>query len=208
MAIKLGNDGRLNLLSSGDTLSNELYYHGQCNKDMWNEYHKIDANEKSIGITWKKAQAFHSVVTHIIGEMTGDAEISIPVKELNQLYIDNLKELGIEECCQTTRCAERLVNSIPNLVSTTVDSKLYVLRSEKVEELVSSHIKCPDSYLASLQVIAHPIRVAISKLENSFKEKLGKHKDIKKMYLIEYIMDGVFKDFPVVRKIGMNIKII
>ena len=133
---------------------------------MWNECNKIDAAEKSNSITWKKAQAFHSVVTNFIEQ--ADSEISIPVKESNQLYIENLKELGMEEHCQTTRFAERLVNSITNLVSSTVNSKLYVLRSEKVEELVSSHVKCPDSYLRSLQVIAHPIRVAISKLENSF----------------------------------------
>ena len=29
-------------------------------------------------------------------------------------------------------------------------------------------MKCPDTYLASLQAIAHPIRVAIDKLGNSF----------------------------------------
>ena len=79
-----------------------------------------------------------------------------------------MKELGIEEQCQTTRFAEKLVSAIPNLVTSTVSSRLYVLRSEKVDELVSSHVKCPDTYLASLQKITHPIRVAISKLENSF----------------------------------------
>ena len=94
--------------------------------------------------------------------------MSISVKELNQMCVENLKELGIDEQCQTTRFAKRLVDSVPNLVSSTVDGKLYVLRSEKVEELVSEHVKCPDSYLASLQGIAHPIRMAIGKFENSF----------------------------------------
>ena len=130
MALKVGNDGLLSHLSSGDTCSNELYYHGQCNIDLWDECNKIDAAEKSNSITWKKAQAFHSVVTNVIEQVNADSEISIPVKELNQLYVDNLKELGIEEHCQTTRFAERLVNSIPNLVSSTVNSRLYVLRSE------------------------------------------------------------------------------
>ena len=160
MAIKVGNERLLNLLSSGDTSCNELYYHGQCNVQMWNECSRIDANQKSSDAAWKKAQ--------VIEKMTDDPDTSILVKELNQLYVENLKDLGIDEQCQTTRFAERLVSSIPNLVSTTVNSKLYVLRSQKVEELVSSHVKCPDTYLASLQAIAHPIRVAIDKLGNSF----------------------------------------
>ena len=119
------------------------------------ECSKLDAAEKSNSITWKKAQAFNSDVTSIIDQVTADSGISIPVKELNQLYIDNLKELGIEERCQTTRFAERLINSIPNLVATTVNTRLYVLRPEKVEEQVSSHVKCPDTYLRYLQVIAN-----------------------------------------------------
>ena len=75
----------------------------------------------------------HFILLSLIEQVNVDSEISIPVKELNQLYVDNLKELGIEEHCQTTRFTERLVNSIPNLVSSTVNSRLYVLRSEKVE---------------------------------------------------------------------------
>ena len=168
MAVKLGNDRLLSLLSSGDTASNQLLYHGSCNTSMWNECNKINACTKSTDSTWKKAQAFNSVITHVIEKMTEDSGISIPVKELNQMYVERLKEFGIEEQCQTTRFAEKLVNAIPNLITTTVLSKLYVLRSEKVDELVDSHVKCPNSYLASLQLITHPIRVAISELKNSF----------------------------------------
>ena len=110
----------------------------------------------------------YSFVTHVIERMADDPDVSLPVKELNILYTENLKELGIDEQCQATRFSERLVKSIPNLVSTTVNNKLYVLRSEKVEKLVSSHVKCPETYLASLQAVVHPIRVAIDKLENTF----------------------------------------
>ena len=82
MALKVGNDGLLSHLSSGDICSNELYYHGRRNIDLWNECHKIDAAETSNIISWKKAQAFHSVVTHVIEQVNVDSEISIPVKEL------------------------------------------------------------------------------------------------------------------------------
>ena len=169
MAMKVGNERLLKLVSSGgDNNCNELYYHGKCNVDMWNQCKKIDAEKTSTETTWKKAQAFHSVVTHVIEKMTDDPATSLPVEGLNELYANNLKEMGIEEQCQTTRFVEKLVASIPNLVQGNVDNRLYVLRSEKVEELMSSHVKCPDSYLASLQKIAHPIRIAIHKQENSF----------------------------------------
>ena len=42
MTIKVGNDRLLNILSSGDTESNELFYHGHGNVAMWNECLAID----------------------------------------------------------------------------------------------------------------------------------------------------------------------
>ena len=168
MALKLNKVRLLNLLSSGDIACNELWYHNDCNVNLWNEYNEIDAKKRRSDIDWKKAKAFHSVVTHVIEKVADDPDVSLPVKELNILYTENLKELGIVEQCQATRFADRLIKSIPNLVSTIVNNKLYVLRSEKVEELVSSHVKCPETYLASLQAVVHPIRVAIDKLENTF----------------------------------------
>ena len=51
MAIKVGNERLLNLLSLGDDIScKELYYHGQCNVQMWNECNRIDFNEKGTSI--------------------------------------------------------------------------------------------------------------------------------------------------------------
>ena len=76
-------------------------------------------------VFWKKAQAFHSVIAYVIEKMTDDPATSLPVKELYQIYIDNLKELGIEEQCQTARFAERLVSTIPNLVTSTVKVAIY-----------------------------------------------------------------------------------
>ena len=100
--------------------------------------------------------------------MADDPDVSLLVKELNILYTEDLKELGIVEQCQATRFADRLIESIPNLVSTIVNNKLYLLRSEKVKDLVSSHVKCPETYLVSLQAVVHPIRAAIDKFENTF----------------------------------------
>ena len=201
MAIKVGNDRLLTILSSGDTESNELFYHGHCNVAMWNECVAIDANKRSSDISWKKAQAFQSVLTYVIEKLTDDPDISLPVKELNELYVDNLKDLGIEKQCQTTKFAKKLVSSIPNLVSTTVKSKLYVLRSQKVDELVSSHVQCPDTYLASLQTIVHPIRVEIGKLENSFAGNFDSSSQISSvpkilLLLIMLLIDGCTSKKP------------
>ena len=40
---------------SGDTASNQLSYHGQCNISKWNECNKIDGHAKSTHTTWEKS---------------------------------------------------------------------------------------------------------------------------------------------------------
>ena len=195
MAMKVGNESLLNLVSSGSTACNELYYHNQCNVNLWNQCNKMDAEKTSTDVSWKKAQAFHSIVTYVIEKKADDPTKSLPAKELNELYTNNLKEMGIEEQCQTTRFAKKLVSFIPNLVSTNVNNRLYVLRSEKVEELMTSHVQCPDTYLASLQKVVHPIRTAISQQENSFDGKYDGSSQISSvpkllLLLIMLLIDG------------------
>ena len=60
---------------------------------MTNKCNEIDAKQKSSDSAWKKAQAFHSVVTDVIEKMTDDPDTSITVKELNQLCVENLREV-------------------------------------------------------------------------------------------------------------------
>ena len=44
MALKTGNESLLiNLSSSGDATSNEFYYHGHCNHDLWNDTIRLTA---------------------------------------------------------------------------------------------------------------------------------------------------------------------
>ena len=42
MALKVGNETLLKHLSIGDASSNELFYHSQCNKDLYNQCIRID----------------------------------------------------------------------------------------------------------------------------------------------------------------------
>ena len=45
MALKLNKVRLLNLLSSGDIACNELWYHNDCNVNLWNEYNEIDTKK-------------------------------------------------------------------------------------------------------------------------------------------------------------------
>ena len=155
MALKVGNESLLSLLSNGDVASNELYYHGNCNISMWNECIRIDqANDKEMENIWKKAQAFDNVVNYVIEKEAVDPGSVFTVKKLKNMYIENLRVYGIEEQWQTTRFTQRLVAYISNLYSQIV----VVLFDEKVNELVSDYASCPDDFSASLRKVVHPIR--------------------------------------------------
>ena len=149
MALKVGNDTMLIHLSvGGDASSNELYYHAQCNKDLWNECIKIDKEQSSHAIEtkWRRAQAFDSIVSYVLEQETVTPGSTFVVKELNELYVENLKSFGMEEKTQTTRFTERLINSIPNLVSRTVSKNTVVLFDEKVQELIADYFQTPDVF--------------------------------------------------------------
>ena len=169
MALKVGNESVLSLLSNGDVASNELYYHGTRNNAMWNECSKIDRmNDKELENNWKKAQSFHNVVNYVVEKEAVDPGSIFVVKELNNMYVENLKVYGIEEQCQTTRFTQRLVAYIPNLVSQIVERKTIVLFDKQVQELVSDYVTCPDDFFASLRKVVHPIRIDINDQTNTF----------------------------------------
>ena len=77
-------------IASGDTVFNQLFHHRQCNKSMWNECNQINSSAKSTNDTGKKSYitSIYSVIIHVIEKLTHDYSISIPIKELNQKYID------------------------------------------------------------------------------------------------------------------------
>ena len=73
------------------------------------------------------------------------------VEDLNELYIEHLKSFGIEEKVQATRFTQRLLNSIPNLVRSTVNKNtVAVLFGDKVDELIEDYVKRPDEFFAAL----------------------------------------------------------
>ena len=61
-----------------------------------------------------------------------------------------MKSFGIAEKDHTTRFTQRLLNSIPNLVSSTVNKSTVVLFGDKVDKLIADYVKSPDEFYAAL----------------------------------------------------------
>ena len=79
-----------------------------------------------------------------------------------------MKSFGIEEKTQATRFTGRLLASIPNLVTSTVNKNTVVLFDDKVQELIVNHVQSPGEFYAALRKVVHPIRWDIMKQENKF----------------------------------------
>ena len=88
-------------------------------------------------------------------------------KDLNDLYVENLKSFGIKEKTQTTRFTGQLLASIPNLVRSTVNKNTLVLFDDKVQKLIVNYVQSSDVFYVVLQKVVHPIRLDI-KQENKF----------------------------------------
>ena len=170
MALTVGNTSLLNLLSSGDLASNEIYYHSRCYKDMQNEYKSINSINASENMEkkWIKAQVLDEIVRYVI-----ETEHSVPgstfiVLELNAMYADKLKKYDVIEQLQTTRFKEKLLKFIPNLCTEIVDRQTVVLFSDKRNELVADYVEAPDDFFASLRTVTSTIRQEMLKQDNKF----------------------------------------
>ena len=170
MALKVGNETLLNHLSTGDASSNELYYHAECNKSLWNQCIKIDKENSShdIEMKWRRMQVYESIVSFVLEQEAIEPGSTFVVKDLNEQYIENLKSFGIEEKAQSTRFTQRLLNSIPNLISSTVNTSTVVLFGDKVDQLIVDYVKSPDEFYAALRKVVHPIRSEIIQQDNKF----------------------------------------
>ena len=155
IALKVGNETLLNLLSTGDASSNELYYYAKCNNDLWNQCIKIDKESSSHNIKtkWRRSQVFESIVSFALEQETVELVTTFIVKDLNELYVKNLKSFGIEEKTQTTRFTGRLLAGMPNLVTSTVNKITVVLFDDKVQGLIVNYVQSPDQFYATLQKV-------------------------------------------------------
>ena len=102
VAITVGNDSLLSLLSSGDLASNEMYYHTSCYKDMINKYNAINrkVNQNDEEQKWKKAQAFDQIINYIMEKENSEPGSVFFVQDLNTMYVENRFQNGTDEQIQ------------------------------------------------------------------------------------------------------------
>ena len=99
----------------------------------------------------RRVQAYESSVSFVLEQEAIEPGSTFVVEDLNELYIEHLKSFGIEEKVQATRFTQRLLNSIPNLVRSTVNKNtVVVLFGDKVDELIEDYVKNPDEFFAAL----------------------------------------------------------
>ena len=153
MTLKVDNETLLNHLSTGDASSNELYYHVKCNKSLWNQCIKLDKENSghNIEMKWRQVQAYENIITFVLEQ---------EAIEPDSMFVFFLKSFGIEEKKQTTRFTQWLLNSIPNLVSSTVNKNTVVLFGDKVGELIVDYVKNPDEswLMEKWLLVINPVR--------------------------------------------------
>ena len=86
----------------------------------------------------------------MLEQETVEPDTTFVVKDLNELYVENLKSFGIKEKTQTTQFTGQLLASIPNLVTSTVNKNTIVLFDDKVQELIVNYVQSPDEFYAAL----------------------------------------------------------
>ena len=166
----MGNETLLNHLSTGDASSDNLDYHEKCNKYLWSQCIKIDKDGSchNIEMNGRRVQVYESIVSFVLGQEAIEPGSICGVKGLNELYVKNLTSFGIEEEGQTTKFTQRLLTSIPNLVSSTVNKNTAVFFGDKVDELIVDFAKSPDEFFAALQKVMHPNGWEIVQQDNKF----------------------------------------
>ena len=99
MAAKLNNESALRLLSSGDVVSNELYYHNKCYATIQYQYSKLTKSESSksvsMGDTECKQIALKKVIFYLKGSEISSPKNVYPLMELKAMYSDRLKSDSI-----------------------------------------------------------------------------------------------------------------
>ena len=87
---------------------------------------------------------YQSIVSFVLEQEAIEPGSTFVVKDLDELYIENLKSFGTEEKAQTTRFTQRLLDNIPQLVSSTVNKDTGASLGDKVDELIEEYVKSPD----------------------------------------------------------------
>ena len=161
MATKLNHESVLSLLSSGDTASNELYYHDKCYDTIRCQYSKFTKSESDKSSSMHDAECKQIALKNVIFYLK-DSEMSnprnlYPVVELETMYSDLLKSNNIHHNKHTTTFADLLVKYVPGLNKKTANKRVSVFFDTAAIGLSTSS----ETYFDSLVTIIGPVRKAM-----------------------------------------------
>ena len=141
LACVVNNTFLLNKFVFTDACASELFYHANCLKRLGNEYTKESkvANEGS-SQAWIKALAYNKVVDHILDCNAESPGVIFNLKQLKNMYIDQLESNGIYITTHVTIFSTGLTNSVDDLIAKSVErSMLTVCIDETVSSLYWEH---------------------------------------------------------------------
>ena len=192
-------------LSSGDIVSNELYYRGHCYKQMCNDFAKKKNEEsKQEGFKQKeredyiKAVSFNKVLTHVHEGMSSNNEsgVNFQVGHLESLYKELLEKDNISYSPNVTRFCESLIEALPHDVEKRRTGKKLTLFAKKdIDAYLLDDLINPNSFITQLNKIVCQIRKSIScqqnKFDGTFSENCQSNAVPKELLtLISMIIDG------------------
>ena len=120
MALALGNEFLLSKLAVGDVACNELFYHSNWLKKLENDYKRLLKTQlSSMNDDWIKTFALNKVISYIYDTEQETPGTIFLVREMEKMYIAELKPHNIEITSHVTRFSEKLTSSIESLVSKT-----------------------------------------------------------------------------------------
>ena len=157
MALFLNDSKLLPKLSTGDVISNELFYHKVCYLEYLNRHRSaVNASKRAMlnsneeDAEYIKAMCFNRIMMHIYEKGQEQDNVSFEVSELENLYSDLLSSNGIHYATYVSRFAEKLTTRIPGLEVRTIKNKLSVFFKRRVDECVLNHVLEPDSFMRSV----------------------------------------------------------
>ena len=145
MAQTLHDDEMIRILSAGDVVSNKTFYHKEEVKCCLAAYHKryqrcIKENENNEEATTRNVltemTSFNKLKQYIISKEKDEPGTVFVVKTLEQLYLENLRNFGIEKQSHVSRFGKRLCQEINGLELRNVAKKLTVYFNDMANTLI------------------------------------------------------------------------
>ena len=170
MALAVGNDGLLKAVSVGDLAANEIYYHKNCYKTLVADYKKVTekGSNDNQNVAWKKSFVFDKVVQFMYNENSLHPGKVFRVKEINEMYVYELKEDEIVEQPHVTRFRDRLLKNVKNLNHKMVENTSVVFFDDVLDDILKDQLQCPDDFFRAMRKVVQPIRRLVFQSTNTF----------------------------------------